>query len=146
MASITSRFFRMECFRQISCFLWGGGGRAWYSNDLFPVNGCCDSSFLFVYSGYVQSLSKRPNVECFHTRAKCTIRMIVWVTCHSNAGILIGLCVRKLASWRVIWISQFKWWSGGVFKWRMSQITRRNRRMNALTSKLWFGGRSYVTF
>ena len=49
----------------------------------------------------------------------------------------------------VIWIAQFKWWSGGVFQWRISQIMQQNCRMNALTSKLWLGGggggQSYVT-
>ena len=46
----------------------------------------------------------------------------------------------------VIWIAQFKWWSRGVFHRRNSKITKRNRHMNALTSKLWFGRRSYATF
>ena len=45
----------------------------------------------------------------------------------------------------IILIAQFKWWSGGVFQWRISQLMQRNRRMNALTSILWFGRRSYVT-
>ena len=45
---------------------------------------------------------------------------------------------------RVIWIAQCKWWSGGVSKWRTCQITQRYRSMNALTSKLWFGGQSYM--
>ena len=44
----------------------------------------------------------------------------------------------------VIWIAQSKWWSGGVFQWRISQILQRNHRMNALTSKLWFGRWSYM--
>ena len=39
-----------------------------------------------------------------------------------------------------IWNAHFKWRSGGVFKLRISQIMQRNHRMNALTSKLWFGG------
>ena len=41
---------------------------------------------------------------------------------------------------------QLNWWSRGVFQWRISQIMQRNHCVNALTSKLWFGGRSYVTF
>ena len=57
-----------------------------------------------------------------------------------------GPCVRKIIPRCVIWIAQFKWRSGGVFQWRISQITQRNRCMNAFTSKLWFGGRSSVTF
>ena len=49
-------------------------------------------------------------------------------------------CVCKLTSRCVIWNAQLKWRSGGIFQWRISQITQQNRRMNALTSKLWFGG------
>ena len=44
----------------------------------------------------------------------------------------------------LVYFAQFKCWSGGVFQWRISQITQWYRRMNALTSKLWFGGRSYM--
>ena len=40
----------------------------------------------------------------------------------------------------VIWIEQFKRQSGGVFQWRISQITQQNCRMNALTSKLLIWG------
>ena len=64
---------------------------------------------------------------------------------HSNDGIL-DRCVRKITLRCIIWNAQFKWRSRGVFQLRISQITQRNRCMNALTSKLWFGGRSYVTF
>ena len=56
---------------------------------------------------------------------------------NSNDGIL---CVRNITSRCVILIAQFKWRSGGVFQWRISQITQWNCCMNALTSKLWFGG------
>ena len=34
----------------------------------------------------------------------------------------------------------FKWRSRGVFQWCISQIMQQYRRINALTSKLWFGG------
>ena len=57
-----------------------------------------------------------------------------------------GPCIRQITSRCVIWNAQFKRRSGGVFQLRISQIMQRNRRMNALTSKLWFRGRSYVTF
>ena len=49
-----------------------------------------------------------------------------------------GMCVRKITSRCVIWIVQFKWRSGGIFQWGISQITQRN--MNALTSKCDLGG------
>ena len=56
-----------------------------------------------------------------------------------------GPCVRKITLQCVIWIVQFKWWSRGIFQWRISQITQQNNCMNALTSKLWFGGRATCT-
>ena len=37
--------------------------------------------------------------------------------------------MRKLASWRVIWIVQFKCWSGGVLQWCSSQIHLRCRNV-----------------
>ena len=86
--------------------------------------------------------------QAFHMRAKCKIWKIIQVTDHSN-GCILALCVCKLALRRVIWITQFKCsWSGGVLQWCISQITSCSKIgcMNALTSKLWFGGRSYVTF
>ena len=38
----------------------------------------------------------------------------------SNDGILPRVYAKY-----AIWIAQFKWWSGGVFQWRISQITQR---------------------
>ena len=57
------------------------------------------------------------------------IRMTVfWTMCTQNFIAMYNL------------IAQFKWRYGGVFQWRISQSMQRNRRMNALTSKLWWGG------
>ena len=80
--------------------------------------------------------------DCFHTRAKC----VIWIWIRKAYFELkfkrryFGPCVRQITSRCIIWNAHFKWWSGGVFQLRISQITQRNHRMNALTSKLWFGG------
>ena len=68
---------------------------------------------------------------CWSFELRITRMMVFWPVCTQDS---------------VIWIVQFKWWSGGVFQWCTSQITQQNRCMNVLTSKLRFGGRSYVTF
>ena len=77
--------------------------------------------WLFSHESKVRNLSDHSNYASFEWR-------------------YFGPCVRKFASRCVSWIAQFKWQSGGVFQWRISRITQRNRRMNALTCKLWFGG------
>ena len=74
------------------------------------------------------------------------IWIIIWIA-HFELSFewrYFGPCVHQTTSRCVIWNAQFKWRSGGVVQVRISQIMQRNRRMNALTSKLWFGGRSYV--
>ena len=94
--------------------------------------------------------SRHPNdnlgqdYDCFHTRAKCVIWLLI-----RNAHFELkfgrryfGPCVRQITSRCVIWNAHFKWRSGGVFKLSISQITQRKHRMNALTSKSWFWGRS----
>ena len=81
-------------------------------------------------------------IDCFHTRAKCAIWIIIWIA-HFELSFewrYFGPCVRQMTSRCVIWNGQFKWRSGGVFQLRISQTSQRNRRMNALTSKLWVGG------
>ena len=79
--------------------------------------------------------------DCFHTRAKCVIWIWIW-NAHFELKFerrYFGPCVRQITSRCIIWNAHFKWRSGGVFQLRISQITQQNNRMNALTSKLWFG-------
>ena len=84
-------------------------------------------------------------IRGFHTRAKWAI-----LNDHSSYAPFewryFGPCVCKFASRCVIWIAQFKLTVRRCFQWRISQNSQRNRRMNAFTSKLWFGGRSFVAF
>ena len=51
-------------------------------------------------------------IDCFHTRAKCAIWMIIWIAQFewSFEWQYFGPCVRKSISRCVIWIAQFKWW------------------------------------
>ena len=78
----------------------------------------------------------------FSHDAKCAIWIIIWIAQFelSFEWRYFGPCVCQITSWCVIWNTQFKWRSGGVFQLRISQITQGNRRMNALTDKLCFGG------
>ena len=54
--------------------------------------------------------------DCFHTRAKCKIWMIIRIAQFewSFESQYFGPCVRKITSRCLIWIAQFKWRSGGV--------------------------------
>ena len=80
--------------------------------------------------------------DCFHMRAKCAILILIR-SVHYELKFerrYFGLCVRQITLRCVIWNAHFKWRSGGVFQLRILQITQRNHRMNALSSKLWFWG------
>ena len=72
----------------------------------------------------------------------CAIWIIIWIVQFelSFERRYFGPCVCQITSRCVIWNAHFKWRSGGVFQLCISQITQQNCCMNALTSKLWFGG------
>ena len=78
-------------------------------------------------------ISHKSIVRNLNYHSNCTSLKIIWMT-------VFGPCVRQITSRCVIWNAQSKWRSGCVFQWCISQIMQRNRHMNALTSKLWFGG------
>ena len=61
--------------------------------------------------------------DCFHcTRARCTVWMIIWMT------VFFTVCMQNYIVMRNCAIQM--------------TVPPRNRRMNALTSNLWFGGRA----
>ena len=43
--------------------------------------------------------------------------LVILSNCFQVTVIIFGPCVGKFASWTLIWIAQFKWWSGGIFQW-----------------------------
>ena len=125
-------------------FLKNTGNESWYNFALMAnLNETREWHGNVIPS--VASIACYMILRVFTRGRKCTIRMIIWVTVILML-VFWPVCTQISIMKGNFWIAQFKCWSGGVFQWLISQITQRNCRMNALTSKLWFGGWSYVTF
>ena len=106
--------------------------------SLEPLPWCTLNRPLWIRNPVSQSMTRSvfflqsclpPLSESFHTRAKCKIRIMILVTDHANDDIF-GPRVRKLESRSLNSTAQ-------------SQMMV---RMNAVTSKFWFGRWCYVTF
>ena len=98
------------------------------------------------HSAIIQFTTLHHN-DCFHTRAKYVVWMIIRIAQfehHSNDGILDRVYAIYTAMHKLNCAIQMT--VQRCFQWCISQITQRNCRMNALTSKLWLGGLSYMTF
>ena len=88
------------------------------------------------------SMRKLSNSKTVFTRRQSAYLNFIW-DAHLELKFerrYFGPCVRQITSRFVIWDAHLKSRSRGVFELRISQITQRNRCMNAMTSKSCFGG------
>ena len=100
-------------------------------------------------------LHPRVKSAFFHKDVTLATIPTLWLFSHDgkvrilnfNSRCASRMKIRKTVFWTtsrfVIWDAHLKSWSRGVFELCISQITQRNRCMNAMTSKSCFGGRSY---